>query len=488
MGGRAWVGGKGLQGGKLRNGMAVGTRTIEGAELPGQERAAQLGLDALRRREGDGVNGPEGLTDTPDGLAEAVRIEGDIPRDLDISQPGKRFLFISRDQRAYTHGLHKYPAKFFPELPRWIIERYSRPGELVLDPFMGSGTTNLEAMLLGRPSVGVDIDPFSRFLARVKTTPLEPGELRAAVAELTARLDGFDADRDGGDIPEFPYRDNWFKPYVLRELAYIKGGIAGLACSQAVKDFLLAAFSSVIRRASQADNNCTRTVIRKKLDKRIEPGYAISLFRKRMEGNVAGMLALAERAAAAVTIPTNCSATDLAAYPDGNFDLALTSPPYLNAVDYPRTHQLEMYWLGLAAGSLRDLKRQHVGTEVVTAAEYAELQQTGIASADGVIGDIFAADPRRAGIAYRYVQDMVKNLAEVNRVLKPGGKYVLVVGSNMMRGRTFETWRYLREAAPGLGYRIETWFVSGIINHFIKVPRAERIEDDCILVLEKRGG
>ncbi len=470
--------------------MAVGTRTIEGAELPVQEGAAQLGLDALRRREGDGVKEPAGLPDAPEGLVDTVRIEGDIPRDLDISQPGKRFLFISRDQRAYTHGLHKYPAKFFPELPRWIIERYSRPGELVLDPFMGSGTTNLEAMLLGRPSVGVDIDPFSRFLARVKTTPLEPGELRAAAAEMTARLDGFDADRDGGDIPEFPYRDNWFKPYVLRELAYIKGGIAGLDCSDAVKDFLLAAFSSVIRQASQADNNCTRTVIRKKLDKRIEPGYAISLFRRRMEGNVAGMLALAERAATStqVTIPTDCSATDLAAYPDGTFDLALTSPPYLNAVDYPRTHQLEMYWLGLATGSLRDLKRQHVGTEVITAAEYAELQQTGIASADGVIGDIFAADPRRAGIAYRYMQDMVKNLAEVNRVLKPGGKYVLVVGSNMMRGHIFETWRYLREAALGLGYRIETWFVSGIINHFIKVPRAERIEDDCILVLEKRGG
>ena len=55
----------------------------------------------------------------------------------------------------------------------------------------------------------------------------------------------------------------------------------------------------------------------------------------------------------------------------------------------------------------------------------------------------------------------------------------------MMRGHTFETWRYLRDAAPDLGYRIDTWFVSGIINHFIKVPRAERIEDDYALVLEK---
>jgi len=450
------------------------------SDLPPPERVAQLDLDSYRPQEVDRA------ADDRD-LPPARRIEGDIPLDLAVRPAGARFLFISRDQRAYTHGLHKYPAKFFPELPRWIVERYSRPGELALDPFMGSGTTNLEAMLRGRPSVGVDIDPFSRFLARAKTTPLTAPELTAAVAELTARLEQFDpvADAAADDIPEFPYRDNWFKPYVLRELAFIQGGIAGLSATPAVKDFLRAVFSSVIRPASQADNNCTRTVIRKKLEKRIDAGYAISLFRKRLESNVAGMLALAERPAAPVTIPTDCSATDLSPYPDGTFDLALTSPPYLNAVDYPRTHQLEMYWLGLAAGSLRDLKRQHVGTEVVTAAEYAELRRTGIASADAVIESIFAVDPRRAGIAYRYVQDMLQNLAEVRRVLKPGAKYVIVVGSNMMRGHTFETWRYLRDAAPDLGYRIDTWFVSGIINHFIKVPRAERIEDDYVLVLEK---
>ena len=73
-------------------------------------------------------------------------------------------------RRALTHGIHKYPAKFFPELPRWIIKRYSEKWDMILDPFMGSGTTNLEASLLGRHSIGVDVDPFSRFIASVKTT------------------------------------------------------------------------------------------------------------------------------------------------------------------------------------------------------------------------------------------------------------------------------------------------------------------------------
>ena len=418
--------------------------------------------------------------------SEPVRIEGDIPIDLDITRPGRQFLFISRDQRAYTHGIHKYPAKFFPELPRWIIRRYSEEGELVLDPFMGSGTTNLEAMLLGRRSVGVDIDPFSRFLARAKTTPLDSEDLLRARERILRHLDTSDAHRIGGKIPEFPYRDNWFRPHALNELAYIKDGIERLDCSDEIKDFLLITFSSIIRQASQADNNCTRTVIRKKLNKQIDVGYSISLFRKRLESNVKGMLALSHAPAASTEIPEDASATNMPMYEEGTFDLALTSPPYLNAVDYPRTHQLEIYWLGFADGSLRDLKRKHVGTEVVRAKEYSELRRTGIDSADSVIKSIFDIDPRRAYIAYKFIEDMKANLKEVHRVLKPGGRYVIVIGSNLVRGHAFESWRYLKDAAPGLGFKMDTWFVSGIINHFIKVPRKERIEDDYVLVLEKR--
>ena len=81
--------------------------------------------------------------------------------------------------------------------------------------------------------------------------------------------------------------------------------------------------------------------------------------------------------------------------------------------------------------------------------------------------------------------DMVKNMQEVQRVLRPGGRYVIVVGSNSIRGHIFGNWRHLAEIAPALGYRLELNFVSKIINHFIKVPRKDRINEDHILVLRK---
>lgn len=416
--------------------------------------------------------------------AEAIRIEGNIPVELSVDN-SKKFLFISKDQRAYTHGIHKYPAKFFPELPRWIIRRFSRQGDLVLDPFTGSGTTNLEASLLGRRSIGVDIDPFSRFIAKVKTTPLPPRELIATYNTIRNKVEQYREPTALKDVPEFPYRDNWFKPFMLKELAFLKSTIKGLNASGEVKDFFLVCFSSIIRAVSEADNNCTRTVIRKKLGKRVERGDAIRLFLKRAEKQVEGMCALSVLDIGEVVIPADADARNLAGIRSGSVDLALTSPPYLNAVDYPRTHQLEMYWLGLASGSLQPLKSRHVGTEVVRATDYGSLHLTGIQTADTIIRRIYDVDRRRAFIATKYLRDMRDNLQEVYRVLKPGSRYVMVVGNNLVRGIEFETWRYMQEEAPKIGYKVECCFISAIINHFIKVPRKERINDDHILILSK---
>ena len=78
-----------------------------------------------------------------------VRVDGNIPVDLPIEN-GQRFLFISYDQSRLSHGIHKYPAKFFPELPRWLVQKYSKVGDLVLDPFMGSAATNIDRMFAQR--------------------------------------------------------------------------------------------------------------------------------------------------------------------------------------------------------------------------------------------------------------------------------------------------------------------------------------------------
>lgn len=417
---------------------------------------------------------------------EIVRVDGDIPTDLPVVD-GERFLFISYDQTILTHGLHKYPAKFFPELPRWLIRRYSSKYDTVLDPFSGSGTTNVEALLNWRHSVGIDVDPFSRFLSKVKTTPLDREELEWTVEELLRTITDFCPSAVCDEyIPNFPYRDNWFNKEIIIELAYIMQAIDGLSVSCPVKDFFRICFSSIIRSVSNADDNCTRTVIRKKLNKKVYPSDALTRFAESVLVNVPKMKEFSEKCPQDIKVdfPLDSDARDIR-YPSNSFDLALTSPPYVNAVDYPRTHQLEIYWLGFVKGSLTPLKRRHVGTESVKANDYRLLHLTGMTEADEVLSKIYSKDPRRAYIAYKYLEDMRKNLEEVFRVLKIEGKYVIVVGNNRIRGEIFKNWSYILKIAEEVGFKVESYFASEVIRHFIKVPREERIDTDWILILRK---
>lgn len=459
-----------------------------------------ISLDDIKlkvlRREKSSHNQPVGLFDlntfrniriARNGFGEeVVKVEGNIPVDLEIAN-GKRFLFISHDQSYLTHGLHSYPAKFFPELPRWIIKRYSQEGEIVLDPFAGSGTTNLEALLLRRHSVGVDVDPFSRFISKVKTTPLDVKELQSAQEQLLKAIVRFDPRKTKGlSIPEFPYRDSWFNKEIILELAYIKKCIGRLKVNSRVKDYFMVCFSSIIRSVSNADDHCTRTVIRKRLKKEIYPSMALRKFAEAIIKKTPRMIDFSTNHPKniQVNIPEGMDARAIR-FPDETFDLAVTSPPYVNAVDYPRTHQLEIYWLGLANGSLANLKKEHVGTESVSTEDYSYLHLLGITEADTKIKKIFNKDPRRAYIAYKYLLDIKKNLKEVYRVLKKDSRYVIVVGNNRIRNEVFENWKYLMAIGKQIGFKIESYFGSEIIKHFIKVPRRERINTDWVIALRK---
>lgn len=414
-----------------------------------------------------------------------IRVDGEIPTDLPVHD-GDRFLFISYDQSILTHGFHKYPAKFFPELPRWLIKRYSKEGDTILDPFSGSGTSNIEALLTRRHSVGIDVDPFSRYLSRIKVTPLDENELQSAQKYLLRLILNYKPSKvSNKDIPVFPYRDNWFNKEIILELGYLKKIIDALNTSEDIKDFFRICFSSIIRSVSNADDNCTRTVIRKKLNKKVYPADALKKFAEVILINVPKMIEFSKKCLMDIQVnfPDTMDARNIN-YTD-YFDLAVTSPPYANAVDYPRTHQLESYWLGLTRGSLTPLKKKHVGTESVSSNEYKKLHKIGVKDADMTLSKIFKKDPRRSYIAFKYLDDMRLNLLEVHKALKKDGKYVVVVGNNKIRGELFENWKYIMELAKNIGFKVENYFASEIIKHFIKVPREERINTDWIIVLQK---
>jgi DNA modification methylase len=440
-------------------------------------------------------------TNRPDDSTQEDSIEfmefvGDIDPEFDIPDQGE-VLIISHDQSHLTHGVHKFPAKFFPELPRYLILKYSTKGDNVLDPMCGSGTVVLEAMLNNRIGIGIDIDPIARLISKVKTTPINPNVLFNAAHELSSQIHEFENTVEHQPcIPDFHYRDNWFRPFVLRELAIINDSIGALLAKYQddndwndIGDFFRVVLSSIIRDVSNADSHCTRTVLRKKVVKTISSGETYTKFSEKLAQQCKSMSEFYEVSESLdindVRLPIgNAIATGL----DGeSIDLAVTSPPYINAVDYPRTHQLEMYWLGfLGGGPLSHVKRKYIGTETVYKDEYATLRTSSYETLDPILEKIFDSDPRRSYIVFKFFEDMKKQLAETYRLLKPGGTYCLAIGSNLIRGVEVRSDQILSEIAiTDIGFELERSFFSKLIRHFIRIPRPERMLGEWVLVLRK---
>lgn len=120
---------------------------------------------------------------------------------------------------GYTHNYYRYPARFSPRFARAAIEAFSRPGDVILDPFMGGATTLVEARALGRHAVGGDINSLSVFLARVKTTTLNDNDL-ARIEDWVFKLPEY------LNLHHPPIRADWWKaagyqrnlPWPIRKL------------------------------------------------------------------------------------------------------------------------------------------------------------------------------------------------------------------------------------------------------------------------------
>jgi len=150
---------------------------------------------------------------------------------------GQQELSFSATFDRLNHNVFRFPAKFHPPVVRELIERFSCPGDTILDPFCGSGTTLIEALVACRAAVGTDVDPLSVLITRGKTQRYDMTRLDTLVTETAAdlarlreadrRLWGdFEADIHPADyaaarsgvatqIPAIPNITHWFRRRVI---------------------------------------------------------------------------------------------------------------------------------------------------------------------------------------------------------------------------------------------------------------------------------
>jgi hypothetical protein len=133
-----------------------------------------------------------------------------------------------RLRTRHVHALHPYLGKFVPQLVETFLRRHLTPGNVVCDPFAGSGTTLVESAAFGAHSTGADVSAFNVLLVRAKVAKSDPDAIERDLLATLARLDERLA-RDGPADPAAggAYLQSWFAPRALGELLAYREAIAG---------------------------------------------------------------------------------------------------------------------------------------------------------------------------------------------------------------------------------------------------------------------
>jgi len=141
-----------------------------------------------------------------------MRTQAALYEEIDLELSWSEAELPERERTKHVHRLHPYLGKFVPQLAEVFLRRYASPGQLVWDPFAGSGTTLVEANAFGARAAGCDVSAFNCLLMRAKTGVYDPAELLSDVVRLSDGEAGGKA-RGGGR-----YLRQWYAPRSLAEL------------------------------------------------------------------------------------------------------------------------------------------------------------------------------------------------------------------------------------------------------------------------------
>ena len=354
----------------------------------------------------------------------------------------------TRKDTAYiTHGYHRYPAKFIPQIVSRLLKKYTKEGDLVVDPFGGCGTTLVESKVMGRSSVGVDINPVAVLITKAKLTPIDPQKIEKAFVALKARLDTYSKDTKV-KAPDHERIDYWFKQEEKRKLAFIFAEVSKLK-DQDVRDFFFCGFSNILKNCSiwlQKSNKPTRDMNKK-------PSDPIPTFYKQikmmMRGNARFYDLLKEKNHLEISSQVYCTDARTIPVKNNSVSLIVTSPPYVTSYEYADLHQLTALWLEYTK-DLSDFRKRFIGTSYHSKKDLVLNSNL----AEEIRNELYKKDKKIAEEVSTYFSEMNQVFVEMKRMLKKGGKTCIVIGNTSLKGVEILNAEVFAEQLQNLGLRI----------------------------------
>ena len=367
------------------------------------------------------------------------------------------FNFGNCDTMYLTHSLHPYPAKFPPQLPNTIIKRFAHKSATVLDPFCGSGTTLVEARLLGCNAIGVDVNGLSSLLSKVKATPLSEKELNQIKTFLNSVANEdfqWNLKRPTIKVKEIEGLEHWFQLNVAEELTHILNLIDELD-DENVKDFLKIVLSSIIVRVSNQESD-TRFAAK---NKGITNNFTFGLFLTRTNEYFIRIAEYSNKVNGEGYLKLlNADSRNLSMLEDESIDIVITSPPYANTYDYYLYHKFRKRWLDL---DVHFAQYNEIGSR----REYSSLKKP----------------------AKQWTVDLKKCFSEMYRLIKKDGLAFIVIGDSVIKNELIKIDEVISDFMPEIGFDICNIISSELSEHsrIFNPSFAQKNKKEHLIILKK---
>ncbi|MBC6445505.1 MAG: site-specific DNA-methyltransferase [Alphaproteobacteria bacterium GM202ARS2] len=355
----------------------------------------------------------------------------------------------TRKDTAYiTHGYHRYPAKFIPQVAARLVETHSAPDDVVADVFAGCGTTLVEAKMLGRKALGTDINPVAAMITQAKITPINPATVEIAHEQLASALD---TPALNTAMPDHERIDYWFMPEQKRQLAHCLNAIQRVK-HQNLRQFFLCAFSNILKNCSiwaQKSNKPIR-------DYKKNPAHPIDALHRQIKAMKRGNAEFYARLQQEkyLDIPCTIDCRDARAFPaqDSTVGLVVTSPPYVTSYEYGDLHQLAALWLE-HTDDVAQFRRLFIGSAYHKLTD--ELYNPYSPQAQSIVCDLSTISKKTALSVAHYFSSMANVFQEMHRMLKPKGKACIVIGNTKLKGVPIRNAEVFAEQLDSQGFRLQ---------------------------------
>ncbi|MEO6717662.1 MAG: hypothetical protein ABIM50_10515 [Novosphingobium sp.] len=351
-----------------------------------------------------------------------------------------------------TPTIHPFPARMAPELALKSLERME--SGVILDPMTGSGTVARVAKDRRLTALGFDLDPLAVLISKVGTTSIDDRVLadftdKFLAAVRAIKSDSIDLSWIDGDAQAERYVNFWFgerQRNDLRKIAYLLFNSDSIDIPAEVADAFRIALSRIIVTKKSAASLAQDTSHSRPHRVAIESDYDV------LAGFEKSLRTVRKRIS---SIPKHGSATirrgdarDLSILADESIDAVLTSPPYLNAIDYMRGHRMSLIWLGHRYQELSKTRSDSIGCErrPDRPFEGADFDAMKLA-----MGELESLQNRHHSMIERYVIDIYQMMSEVARVLKPHCTATFVMGNSCLKGVFIKNSEALAKAGELLG-------------------------------------